>query len=293
MSDRKRQFLIRVLTGGVLGAALAPLTVWFLGSLLLPGGGTEGLQAAGSLWAADIPRLVAPAMVRAFGSVELAVLVQSLLGGLFGAVVAVSTLPFADGGRALVLRSLGHFGATAFTFSLLLWVCRWVDHVRYIALWVALLALLYLLIWLGRWIGWYVEVAQLRVLLGLDPGPSPLKWRETLPYLPFLLLACDLVPLALRWVDRTVIVDVPVLSGLILPFILLPAAGFFSGLSLGKRQGVCWLYPAAAFLCYLPMVWLLFNSSALFHCFMIAVPALAGNVLGWLYRRAVPKKRGV
>jgi len=39
------------------------------------------------------------------------------------------------------------------------------------------------------------------------------------------------------------------------------------------------------------MVFILFNSSAMFHCFMVAVPALMGNVLGWLYRRAVPKTR--
>ena len=39
------------------------------------------------------------------------------------------------------------------------------------------------------------------------------------------------------------------------------------------------------------MVYLLFNSTALFHCFMVALPALGGNVMGWLYRRAVPKRR--
>ena len=131
---------------------------------------------------------------------------------------------------------------------------------------------------------------QLRTLLGLDAGPSPLKWRETLPYLPFVLLLCDGLPLLLRWVDRAVVVDVPVLSGLVLPYLLLPVAGFSSGLSLGKRQGVCPLYPVACFVCYLPMVFLLFNYTAMFHCFMVVVPALAGNVLGWMYRRAVPKK---
>ena len=73
---------------------------------------------------------------------------------------------------------------------------------------------------------------------------------------------------------------------------VLPVVGFLSGVSLGKRQGVCPLYPVACFVLYLPMVPLLFNGSALFHCFMIALPALAGNVLGWLYRRAVPKQRG-
>ena len=74
---------------------------------------------------------------------------------------------------------------------------------------------------------------------------------------------------------------------------ILPVVGFLSGVSLGKRQGVCPLYPVAGFVCYLPSVYLLFNGSALFHCFLIAVPALAGNVLGWLYRRAVPKRKGI
>ena len=275
----------RALLGFLLGASLTPLAVGLLSTMMLP----AEAQALGSAWAGSL-HVVTPAMAEAFGSAGLAALVQSLLGGLFGAVVAVSTLPFADGGRELVVRSLAHFCATALSFSALLWVCRWLDDPRFIPLWVALLALLYALIWLGRWVGWYVEVMQLRTLLGLDPGPTPLKWRETLPYLPFVLLVCDGLPLVLRWVDRTFVVDVPVLSGLVLPYLLLPAAGFCSGVSLGKRQGVCPLYPLACFLCYLPMVWLLFNGSALFHCFMIAVPALMGNVLGWLYRRAVPKR---
>lgn len=279
---KRKKWPIRILIGGLLGAVLAPAAVYCLGSLLVPAAGHQAAQALGSLWAAGLPQVVTPAMVQTFGSAGLAALVQSLLGGVFGAVVAGATLPFADGGRELVLRSLLHFGATAASFSALLWVCRWVDRPRFILLWTALLALLYLLIWLGRWIGWYLEVVQLRTLLGLAPGPSPLKWRETLPYLPFALLVCDLLPLALGWIDRNVVVDVPVFSGLILPFLLLPAAGFFSGLSLGKRQGVCILYPVLCFLCYLPMVWLPFNGSALFHCFLIAVPALAGNVLGWL-----------
>ena len=34
----------------------------------------------------------------------------------------------------------------------------------------------------------------------------------------------------------------------------------------------------------------LLSTAELFHCFLAAVPALAGNVTGWLYRRAVPKK---
>ena len=274
----------RALAGFLLGAVLAPLAVCLFSTMMLP----AEAQAVGSAWASSL-HPVTPAMAEVFGSVGLAALVQSLLGGALGMVAAVSTLPFADDGKTLVARSLAHFGATAALFSALIWVCRWLDDPRFIPLWVALLAILYAVIWLARWTGWYVEVMQLRELLGLDPGPTPLKWRETVPYLPFVFLVCDLLPLALRWVDRTFVVDVPVLSGLILPYFLLPVAGFCSGVSLGKRQGVCPLYPLACFVCYLPMVWLLFNSSALFHCFMVAVPALMGNLLGWLYRRAVPK----
>ena len=286
MERNNKRLIRRLLLGFGTGAMLTSLVFALLSTLLLP----SEMQAIGSTstrgWF-----LVSPAMAEAFGSAGLAVLIQAVLGGIFGAVVALATLPFVDDGRELVLRSLAHFAMTVLSFSALLWVCRWVTRLRFILLWAALLAVLYVLIWLGRWIGWYVEVAQLRSLLGLEPGPSPLKWRETLPYLPFVVLVCDILPLALRWLDRTVVGDVPVLSGLLLPYLLLPLVGFMSGVSLGKRQGVCPLYPLACFLCYLPMVFLLFNSSALFHCFMVAVPAAAGNVLGWLYRRAVPKKK--
>ena len=109
----------------------------------------------------------------------------------------------------------------------------------------------------------------------------------------FVLLLCDILPLVLRWVEYQINggwIDIPVLSALILPFVLMPVGGFFAGVSLGKRQGVCPLYPVACFVCYLPMVCLLYNYTALSHCFMVAVPALAGNVMGWLYRRAVPKE---
>ena len=203
-----------------------------------------------------------------------------------GMAAGVATLPFADDGKSLLLRSAAHFAVTSVLFVLL---CAQLGAggLQLLA-WEAVLFLLYAVIWLGRWIGWYVEVMQLRTLLGLDAGPSPLKWRETLPYVPFVLLLCDVLPLLLRVFDAP---DVPVLSGLVLPYLLLPVAGFSSGLSLGKRQGVCPLYPVACFVCYLPMVFLLFNYTALFHCFMVAVPALAGNVLGWMYRRAVPKKK--
>ena len=258
MRDSKWAWLARILIGGILGLLAALILIPYLIDT----------------------RYVTPAVC----------LLCASLGGAAG----IATLPFADDGKSLLLHSAVHFAITSVLFVLLaVQMYSWKDW-EVLLLLEGILALLYALIWLGRWIGWYVEVMQLRTLLGLDAGPSPLKWRETLPYLPFVLLLCDVLPLLLRGVEQGIsggFIDVPVLSALILPFVLLPVGGFFAGLSLGKRQGVCPLYPAACFLCYLPIVFLLFNNSTLFHCFMVAVPALAGNVLGWMYRRAVPQKR--
>ena len=214
-----------------------------------------------------------------------------LCTGLGGAA-GVATLPFADDGKSLLLRSAAHFAVTSVLFLLLMAQFYGWDWAVLLLL-EGMLALLYTLIWLGRWIGWYGEVRQLRTLLGLDAGPSPLKWRETLPYLPFVLLLCDGLPLLLRWAEHEIqrgsVLELPILSALLLPFVLLPVGGFFAGVSLGKRQGVCPMYPLACFVCYLPMLSLV-STAALFHCFLAAVPALAGNVLGWMYRRAVPRK---
>ena len=213
-----------------------------------------------------------------------------LCTGLGGAA-GVATLPFADDGKSLLLRSAAHFAVTSVLFLLLMVQFYGWDWAVLLLL-EGMLALLYALIWLGRWVGWYVEVMQLRTLLGLEAGPTPLKWRETLPYVPFVLL-CDGLPLLLRWAEHEIqrgsVLELPILSALLLPFVLLPVGGFFTGVSLGKRQGVCPMYPLACFVCYLPMLSLV-STAALFHCFLAAVPALAGNVLGWMYRRAVPRK---
>ncbi len=242
-------------------------------------GGTAGLLAALIL----IPYLMDSRLVDP--------VVCLLCAGLGGAAGA-ATLPFADDGRQLLLRSWAHFAVTSALFVLLMarFYGWWWEGLLLLE---GMLAVLYALIWLGRWIGWYVEVMRLRTLLGLDAGPSSLKWRETLPYLPFVLLLCDGLPLLLRWAEHEIqrgsILELPILSALILPFVLLPAGGFFAGLSLGKRQGVCPLYPLACFVCYLPMLSLVWTAQ-MSHCFLAAVPALAGNVLGWMYRRAAPKK---
>lgn len=256
MSKRDK---IMTALGGLIGAGLYLVMVVWLSSLF---------YAHPPEWPAMFPGVV--------------------LAAALGCMAGLATRPFADEGRVLVRDSVLHYLITAMLFACL--ILHLGGSPFACLIWTLILTALYFGIWLARWIGWYMEVMQLRALLGLAPGPSPLKWQETLPYFPFVLLLCDGLPLCACFIDR-MWSDIPILSGGIVPYLLLPIIGFASGVSLGKRQGVCWLYPVACFLCYLPMVFLLFNSSALFHCFMVAVPAAAGNIMGWLYRRAVPKKR--
>lgn len=270
MDGTRKKLLLRALIGGLCGLMLMFLCAFWIE--------LAGAQLRGQF---HFPVLVSHSAQNLFGSYPLAVAAQSVLCFGLGIMVGIATMPFDEDGRKLVLDSLLHFGVTALLASLLLVLCLGLP-VWSLPVWLGMLAALYLIIWLGRYVGWYVEVCQIRAKLGLESGPSTLKWNETLPYLPFLVLLCIGLPLLARLLDPA---DVPVLSGLLLPYLLLPAGGFFSGMSLGKRQGFCPLYPALAFLLYLPMVFLLFNSSALFHCFVAAGAALAGNGTGTLIRR--------
>lgn len=281
MRQEKRTFPIRILVGGLLGAVLAPLVVCF------GWGSWIGIGEGRPVGAFSISFLmVFSGMASAFGSAEVAAVVQSLLGALLGGVAAVATLPFAEDRRTLAKRSMLHFLATEGAFLLLVLVCRWADW-GVALLYGGLLALLYLLIWLGRWTGWYLEVVELRELLGLDPGPTPLKWRETLPYLPLVLLMCLGVPLTLRAPEYLLGNGFPALSGVYYPLLVLPVVSVCVGLSLGKRRGLCPLYPAACLICCLPMTWWLVRnfSTPPIYCLMSALPGVLGNLAGWLWRR--------
>lgn len=266
MKSEAKRFLI----GGLCGVALMFLFAFYHESV--------AAQLRGQY---HFPIFVTHGAEKRFGSYLLAVVVQSALCFGLGGMVSLATMPFDEDGRKLLVDSLLHFSVTALLFSLLLVLCLGLPAWS-LVVWVGMLLALYLVIWLGRYVGWYAEVSQIRSKLGLAPGPSLLNWRETLLYLPFLTLLCVVLPLLCRLLDPA---DVPVLSGILLPYLLLPAGGFSSGFSLGKRHGSCLLYPVLAFALYLPMVFLLYNSSALFHCFVVSGFALAGNLFGTLLQR--------
>lgn len=224
----KRKALLRALAGGVLGMALFLLLAWLTqpGWLFLPSLKFDFTFC----YNYRVPEALGAAL-------------GFLLWFLFGAEAGIATLPFADGGKPLLFRSLVHFAAM--TLTMWAWVLlNFPDEPLpgLVPTFQLPFTLVYLLVWLGRWVGWYAEVGQIREKLGLTSGPSFLKWRETLPHIAFAAFLCLLVPTVLRLCDAP---DVPVLSGLFYPYLLLPIGGFCSAYSLGKRQGFCPLYPLA------------------------------------------------
>lgn len=154
MKTLKKPCLVRILAGSALGLAAVGLfhKPLFWGGFSMPPGCQVLIEALG----------MAGAMAAA-----------AVLFALLGATTALATLPFASDGRSLVLHSLIHFCITVAEVSLILYLCVGLREGLAFAFWIGILALFYAVIWLGRWIGWYMEVVQLRTLLGLAPGPSP------------------------------------------------------------------------------------------------------------------------
>ena len=265
MATRMQGFL-RALTGGSVGLAVGALCH---GILFSPGFSAPALCQS---------------LVERWG---LGWAVAATYGLLFalGAAAGVATLPFAQQGRALVLHSLAHFAITAGLWAMLLGLCFGVRRWQSWLLGLGLLGLLYALIWLARWVGWYAELGAIRSKLGLAPSHSLLHWREILPYLPFALVLCWAVPVLL-WTFS------PYDANLLLPFLIFPVGGFASGLSLGRRQGFCPLYPALCGLLSLPMVFILYNNTALFHCVIVFAAVFLGNGLGALVGRRRERKEG-
>lgn len=279
MKHRQKQWLVRILIGGLIGISVL-IPVGGLFNDLVSGG---FLPFMGSLThfrlvSYDLERLAGPA----------ALAVQLGLYFLMGAVVGVSTLPFADDGATLVRRSLAHFVVTAGVLTLMVCLCGWNwGTLPPLLIYLALLAVVYLLIWVARWVGWYAEVAAIREKLGLDPGPSPLKWKETMPYIPFALGLCLVLPALLRAFDAP---DVPVLSGILYP-VLMAVGCFFSGMFLARRQGFCLLYPVLCGLFLIPTVFWLYNVTALPYAVVAFLAALIGEVPGLTLKMAREGKK--
>lgn len=164
----KKQWLVRIVAGGVLGMALLCLVGGLFNSLV-----NGGLIAMGTY---DRVQPVSRDLARLAGSDALALAIQLALYFALGAGLGAATLPFAEDGTWLVLCSLLHFAYTAAVCSALVWLCGW-NWGKW-SVWLAELALLagvYLLIWLVRWLFWYAELRAIRAKLGLRGGKGPLE----------------------------------------------------------------------------------------------------------------------
>lgn len=240
----------------------------------------------GGLFAFPAPEggvpVVTAAMAERWSNPVTAALVQAVWSGLLGAVLETAEVPFRLE-RRTALWSGVHFLLTAAVFSLAGWQCRWFP---YRETWLCLLGLLllcYLLMWAVRYVGWHQDLRAIRKGVGLPEEPERPNWRKALPY---ALLAAGvelLLPWLLRLLDAR---DVPVLTGIFYPFLVLPLFCFFSGWSLAKRCRRLWLtYPVLCGALTLPCVFLLYNSSALFQVWAAAIAALAGGLLGALWKK--------
>lgn len=229
MTDFKKTWLPRILIGALAGIAAYLFISWLTqpGSLF---GGSMGFEFT-FCFNSNVPE--------ALGAV-----LGFLLWALFGAEVGVATIPFADSGRELAVRSLLHFAVTAATVSA--WVVLNFPYEPFFALpeFLVPLAAAYLLIWLTRWVGWFSEVEAIREKLGLTHAPSPLKWREVLPYLLLLGAVYGLGMPVLGIFDSYI----PVLTGFLLPYIIYPVLAGAVGFHTGKHCGFTVLVPAAVYL---------------------------------------------
>ncbi len=269
-----RRRIVSGVIGGLAGMALVPLVavVW-LNSM-------------------DVLRLGAPLVVRqsvleALGWPWQGLLALELvLSFAFGASVGVAVPPMEGTGRAVAARTVAHLAVSSALYGGLCAVCGlwpkvWAGRLVVLALyWFA-----YGLVWLLRYLSWRSELEAIREKLGLSV-PAPAQGIFQIRSLrPYLLLAAGvelLLPYLLLAVDAR---DFPVLTGLAYPYLLLPFFCAATGWSVGRRFGAALLYPAACALLTVPVVLLIYNTSALFQVGMAGVPALAGVLIGAAVQR--------
>lgn len=150
MTHIQKQWLVRILIGGTIGAALTAVLAYLL----------NGIFGAHTL--------VSATPIEYFGSFALALCAELCAGFGLGATLGVSTLPFNEVGRSLAKRSLLHFAVTGSFVFLLGWAFRWFDSGRAgVFLLLVIYLSVYLTVWLVRYLGWRAELNEMRAALGL------------------------------------------------------------------------------------------------------------------------------
>ena len=146
--------LWRILIGGLCGWGVLFLIGYIAGSISLWGPSSfRGFQ------------FVDGTMEHLLGSEARAIAVQFVLFFLLGALAGVATMPFADTGKVLFLRSMAHFVAT----EAVVWVTVMLNFAGTESPlpWMKIMAVVYAVIWGLRWLGWWFELGAIRKKLGL------------------------------------------------------------------------------------------------------------------------------
>ena len=265
-----RQRLLWAAVFGLLAVVAVLLFVAWRGSLSVP---------------PEEPRMVRRAVLDALGwPVPAALALELILAFGFGASVGLAVPPMEGSGAAVAARTAAHLLCSSALFAGVCRVCglppaNWQGMFLLLGIY----WLMYLVVWLLRYLRWRAELAAIRRALGLD-RPAAGEVRQVRPLRPYLLLAGALellLPPLLRLLDPP---DVPGLTQLFYPFLLLPFFCLAVGWSAGRRLGTALPLPVACGVLTLPGVFLLYDSAALFQAGIAFGFALAGNLLGALVR---------
>lgn len=266
-----RQRLLWAAVCGLLAVVAVLLFVAWRGNLAVP---------------PEDPLLVRRAVLDALAWPVPAVLALELaLAFGFGASVGLAVPPMEGPGTAVAARTAAHLLCSSALFAGVCWICglppaNWQE----LLLLLGIYWLMYLVVWLLRYLRWRAELDAIRRALGLARPAAGGVWQAR-PLKPYLLLAGALellLPLLLRLLDPP---DVPVLTQLFYPYLLLPFFCLAVGWSAGRRFGVALLLPVACGVLTLLCVFLVYNYTALFQAGAAFVFTLAGNLLGALVRR--------
>lgn len=266
-----RQRLLWAAVCGLLAVVAVLLFVAWRGSLAVPP--EDSLLVRRTVLDAlawPVPAVLALELALAFG---------------FGASVGLAVPPMEGPGTAVAARTAAHLLCSSALFAGVCWICglppaNWQE----LLLLLGIYWLMYLVVWLLRYLRWRAELDAIRRALGLARPAAGGVWQARL-LKPYLLLAGALellLPLLLRLLDPP---DVPVLTQLFYPYLLLPFFCLAVGWSAGRRFGVALLLPVACGVLTLLCVFLVYNYTALFQAGAAFVFTLAGNLLGALVRR--------
>ncbi|MEG1268475.1 MAG: hypothetical protein RSD35_04410 [Oscillospiraceae bacterium] len=104
--------------------------------------------------------------------------------------------------------------------------------------------------------------------------------KQTAPYLLINLLAFYLLPPFIK--DSS--------GAMLLLLVVFPIATMACSLAGASKFGFSWIYPIAIAACFLPCVFIFYNSSAWGYSLVYGFLALIGNFIGWTFKISTQSK---